>query len=95
MSDASDAVPDAPDRRPRFSATHESAPSGGVIAGFSAYGLAGLTAADYPVDQLDLTERGHVTASGIPAITPFEDGRPRRNRTPETTCVHNRVQLAR
>ncbi|WP_135363362.1 proteasome assembly chaperone family protein [Halosimplex halophilum] len=48
-----------------------------LIAGFSEFGLAGLTAADYLVQQLDPEVVGHVTAPDLPTITPFDDGTPR------------------
>jgi len=48
-----------------------------LIAGFSEFGLAGLTAANYLIEQLDLDERGHVTAPDLPTITPFDQGVPR------------------
>lgn len=64
-------------KTPSFDVTHESSPSEVLVAGFSAYGLAGLTAVDYLVTQLELTETGHVRAEGVPSITPFEQGRPR------------------
>jgi len=63
---------------PTFSVTHESAPSGTLVAGFSSFGLAGLTAVDYLVENLGLEQTGHVRAEGLPSITPFEKGRPRR-----------------
>lgn len=50
-----------------------------LIAGFSTFGLAGLTAADYIVDHLDLEECGHVTVDQLPTITPFENGTPRHH----------------
>jgi uncharacterized protein len=50
-----------------------------LIAGFSTFGLAGLTAADYIVDHLDLEERGHVAVDQLPTITPFENGTPRHH----------------
>lgn len=62
---------------PSFEITHETTPSGTLLAGFSAFGLAGLTAADYLVNHLELEERGHIRADGLPSITPFEKGRPR------------------
>ena len=64
-------------RRATFSVTHESTPSGTLIAGFSSYGLAGLTAGDYLIEHLELEVKGHVTAEGLPSITPFKKGRPR------------------
>jgi uncharacterized protein len=57
--------------------SHATEPSGTVLAGFSSFGLAGLTAVDFLIDQLELEQQGHVTVDGLPAITPFTDGRPR------------------
>jgi uncharacterized protein len=48
-----------------------------LLAGFSEYGLAGLTAVDYIVDQFELEYRGHVTTPDLPTITPFDQGTPR------------------
>lgn len=64
---------------PEFEITHENAPSDVLLAGFSSFGLAGLTAVDYLVDHLDLHETGHVTVDTLPAITPFENGQPRHH----------------
>lgn len=64
---------------PSFTVTHEGTPETTVIAGFSQFGLAGLTAVDYLVDQFDLQETGFVTTDHLPAITPFQDGRPRHH----------------
>lgn len=64
---------------PAFTVSHEGAPSTTLIAGFSQFGLAGLTAVDYLVDQLELEECGHVTTESLPTITPFENGRPRHH----------------
>ncbi|WP_137286718.1 proteasome assembly chaperone family protein [Halorussus salinisoli] len=50
-----------------------------VIAGFSQFGLAGLTAVDYLVDHLEFEQVGHITADQLPAITPFENGQPRHH----------------
>lgn len=50
-----------------------------LIAGFSQFGLAGLTAVDYLVDQFDFEEVGHITTEQLPAITPFEEGKPRHH----------------
>ncbi|WP_144903408.1 proteasome assembly chaperone family protein [Halobellus captivus] len=69
----------APQHTPGFTITHETAPSETLLAGFSAYGLAGLTAADYIVDHLDLQEMGHLSVEGLPTVTPFESGRPRHH----------------
>jgi len=70
------------DPQPTVDATfeiHEAGDTAGeaLIAGFSEYGLAGLTAANYLVEQLGLDERGHVTAPDLPTITPFDEGVPR------------------
>ncbi|WP_224449467.1 proteasome assembly chaperone family protein [Haloprofundus salilacus] len=62
-----------------FHVSHDTDPSDTLLAGFSTFGLAGLTAVDYLVDHLELEERGHITADGLPAITPFENGRPRHH----------------
>lgn len=62
-----------------FDVSHESDPSEVVVAGFAQFGLAGLTAVDYLREQLDLAERGHVDARGLPSITPFEAGTPRHH----------------
>lgn len=62
-----------------FRVAQDTAPSSTLLAGFSSFGLAGLTAVDYLVDHLDLAETGHVVAQGLPSITPFENGRPRRH----------------
>lgn len=53
--------------------------AGTLLAGFAEYGLAGLTAAEYLTTQLELERVGHVAVEGIPAITPFENGTPRRH----------------
>jgi len=68
-----------PTPSPTFAITHETKASETLLAGFSAFGLAGLTAVDYVVDHLDLEETGHVTAGSLPSITPFENGRPRHH----------------
>ncbi|WP_135825726.1 proteasome assembly chaperone family protein [Halorussus ruber] len=54
-------------------------PQDTVIAGFSQFGLAGLTAVDYLVDRLDFQQVGHISADQLPAITPFENGQPRHH----------------
>jgi uncharacterized protein len=54
-------------------------PEDTVIAGFSQFGLAGLTAVDYLVDRLDFQQVGHISADQLPAITPFENGQPRHH----------------
>ncbi|SFR60864.1 proteasome assembly chaperone family protein [Halogeometricum limi] len=66
-------------RSPGFTITSDETPGDVLLAGFSSFGLAGLTAADFVVDQLDLEQTGHLTVDGLPAVTPFEDGRPRHH----------------
>jgi len=60
----------------QFAVTDEGADVNHVVAGFAAYGLAGLTAVDYLRERLDLEACGFVTTDATPAITPFENGRP-------------------
>jgi uncharacterized protein len=64
--------------RPAFDIDHDD-PSDTLVAGFTEFGLAGLTAANYLTEQLDLEEVGHVAADQLPAITPFENGTPRHH----------------
>lgn len=64
---------------PTFHISNDASPSTTVVAGFSAFGLAGLTAADFLVDHLELEQTGHLTAEYLPSITPFEAGRPRHH----------------
>lgn len=66
-------------QRTAVTVTARETPSETIIAGFSAFGLAGLTAADYLVTQLDLEETGYVTVDALPTITPFVDGTPRHH----------------
>ncbi|HET7324600.1 MAG TPA: PAC2 family protein [Halococcus sp.] len=69
-----------PTDQPSFRITQEEEPaSETLIAGFSTFGLAGLTAVDYIVDQLELEERGHIAVDQLPTITPFENGTPRHH----------------
>ena len=67
----------APSPTPDFSVTHTAEPSGTILVGFSAFGLAGLTAVDFLIEHLELEQQGHVTVEGLPTITPFTDGTPR------------------
>lgn len=68
---------ETPPWRPTFEVSHDSEPSDVLLGGFSAYGLAGLTAVDYLVDHLELELTGHVRTDGLPTITPFTNGEPR------------------
>jgi len=62
--------------RPSFQITHETTPSERLVAGFSSFGLAGLTAANFLIDQLELEETGFISTEALPRITPFENGTP-------------------
>lgn len=55
------------------------APDQTLLVGLSNLGLAGLTAADYLVRNLEAEEIGHVSPDVIPAVTPFEEGVPRHH----------------
>lgn len=71
-----------PDRHayaPSFEFSHDEAPGDVLLAGFANVGLAGLTAVDFLVEAREMTQTGHVTTDQLPAITPFEDGRPRHH----------------
>ena len=50
-----------------------------LVCGFSRFGLAGLTAADFLVDHLGMEPIGNLTAAELPTITPFENGTPRHH----------------
>lgn len=65
------------DSSPTFEVRTEVTPDATLLAGFSEYGLAGLTAVDYLVERLELEQVGHVAVEGLPTITPFEEGTPR------------------
>lgn len=68
---------DTSPQRPQFEFVESREPTGDVlVCGLSAFGLAGLTAVDYLVDQTTLEQCGHAT-SAVSTITPFEDGTPR------------------
>jgi len=58
---------------------HGDADAPTLVCGFAEYGLAGLTAANYLVETLSLEPVGHVRAEGLPTVTPFEAGTPRRH----------------
>lgn len=64
---------------PNFSvaADPDDVADGTLVVGLAAPGMAGLSAVDYLVRQHDFEQVGHVRARGVPAIAPFEDGRPR------------------
>lgn len=79
--------PDLPDMSasppgslPTFDVEHDGESSSStLVIGFSEFGLAGLTAVDYLVTQLELEQTGRVLVEGLPVITPFADGVPRHH----------------
>jgi len=64
---------------PAFTMCHSEEPPTTLVVGFAEFGLAGLTAVDYLVDQLDLRQTGYLEAESLPTITPFDKGRPRHH----------------
>lgn len=64
---------------PSFDISHDATASDTLVCGFSEFGLAGLTAADYLVKQLELEQTGHIGVDQLPTITPFEAGTPRHH----------------
>ena len=48
-----------------------------LVVGLATPGLAGLTAADHLASRPEARQVGHLTAHGLPEVTPFTDGRPR------------------
>lgn len=47
-----------------------------VITAFPGPGMAGISATRYLEEQIGLEEMGHIQAEGLPAVTPYLDGRP-------------------
>lgn len=61
----------------QFEVVEDRQPTGDVlVCGLTAFGLAGLTAVDYLVDQTSLDQCGYVRSTAA-TITPFTDGTPR------------------
>jgi len=50
-----------------------------LVVGQATPGMAGVTAADYLVRNLDATQIGHLEVGDLPRIAPFEDGQPRHH----------------
>ncbi|WP_178917477.1 proteasome assembly chaperone family protein [Natronomonas gomsonensis] len=63
---------------PSFDIQHEE-PTSTLVAGFAEFGLAGLTAANYVTETLELERTGHIGVEQLPAVTPFENGTPRHH----------------
>jgi uncharacterized protein len=57
--------------------TDETPPGERLVVGMAGVGVAGLTATDYLVNNVETTEIGHVRTRNLPDITPFSAGRPR------------------
>ena len=51
-------------------------PESTLVVTFPGPGMAGISATQYLIEQLGLEETGHIQATGLPAITPYADGRP-------------------
>jgi len=51
-------------------------PESTLIVALPGPGMAGISATQYLIEQLDLQETGHIQANGLPAITPYADGKP-------------------
>lgn len=51
-------------------------PASTLLAAFPGPGMAAVSAHQYIIERLGLQETGHVQVEGIPAVTPYEDGRP-------------------
>ena len=60
----------------RLDFTADEPPEATVIAGFPGPGMAAVSANQYLIEQMDLEQNGHIHAEGLPAITPYENGRP-------------------
>lgn len=54
----------------------ERQPESTLVVAFPEPGLAGLSANQYLIETLELAETGYIQAEGLPAITPYADGRP-------------------
>ncbi|SFG86969.1 uncharacterized protein SAMN04488063_3162 [Halopelagius inordinatus] len=63
-------------------------PSETVIAAFTYPGMGGMIACNYLIEELDLEQTGYVQADGLPALAPFENGRPYH-----PTRLHSRSDL--
>lgn len=66
-------------------------PESTLIVAFPGPGMAGISATEYLIEQLELQETGHIQTSGLPAITPYVDGQPyhhtRLFSSPELECT--------
>ncbi|WP_306054323.1 proteasome assembly chaperone family protein [Natronococcus wangiae] len=65
---------------PRYevSVSSDDSLEGTLVVGLSNVGLAGLTAVDHLIHQLEFERIGHVRARNFPTITPFANGTPRQ-----------------
>jgi uncharacterized protein len=63
-------------------------PSETVIAAFTYPGMGGMIACNYLIEELDLEQTGYIQADGLPALAPFENGRPYH-----PTRLHSRSDL--
>lgn len=63
-------------------------PSETVIAAFTYPGMGGIIACNYIIDELNLAQTGYIQVEGLPALAPFENGRPYH-----PTRLHSRADL--
>lgn len=64
---------------PSLTVTDSPPPVDTLVVGVSEFGLAGLTAVDYLVEQVGMAQVGHLSGGSEPAIVPFEGGEPRHH----------------
>jgi uncharacterized protein len=57
--------------------TSETPPGERLLVGMAGVGVAGLTAADYLVNNVETEQIGHVRSRNLPDLTPFTNGEPR------------------
>jgi uncharacterized protein len=57
--------------------TSETPPGERLLVGMAGVGVAGLTAADYLVNNVETEQIGHVRTRNLPDLTPFTNGQPR------------------
>lgn len=57
--------------------TSQTPPGEQLLVGMAGVGVAGLTAADYLVNNVETEQIGHVRSRNLPDLTPFTNGEPR------------------
>jgi len=64
---------------PTLTVTGSVPPIDTLVVGVSEFGLAGLTAVDYLVEQIGMEQVGYLSGGSEPAIVPFDAGEPRHH----------------